>query len=76
VQARSISAEFVPFGAIEELEKKLATRSFAAFIVEPFPGGGALFRLTFQPSGDSRAANLAEARRAQQDSRAPQHMRG
>jgi ornithine--oxo-acid transaminase len=31
---------FVPYGDVEELERKLATKSFAAFVVEPVQGEG------------------------------------
>jgi ornithine--oxo-acid transaminase len=31
---------FVPYGDVEELERKLATRSFAAFVLEPVQGEG------------------------------------
>ena len=34
------ATEFVPFGDIAELEKKLRTKSFAAFIVEPVQAEG------------------------------------
>jgi len=33
-------AEFVPYGDIEALERKLASKSFAAFVVEPIQGEG------------------------------------
>ncbi|HEV3396906.1 MAG TPA: aspartate aminotransferase family protein [Xanthobacteraceae bacterium] len=33
-------AEFVPYGDIEDVERKLATQSFAAFILEPIQGEG------------------------------------
>jgi ornithine--oxo-acid transaminase len=34
------NTDFVPFGDIEELERKLATKSFAAFVLEPVQGEG------------------------------------
>jgi ornithine--oxo-acid transaminase len=34
------NTEFVPFGDIAELEQKLATKSYAAFVVEPIQGEG------------------------------------
>ncbi len=34
------ATEFVPYGDIEELEKKLAAKSFAAFMVEPLQAEG------------------------------------
>ena len=34
------ATEFVPYGNIEELEKKIRTKSFAAFIVEPVQAEG------------------------------------
>jgi ornithine--oxo-acid transaminase len=33
-------AEFVPYGDLEAVERKLATKSFAAFILEPIQGEG------------------------------------
>ena len=32
--------EFVPYGDTEELERKLATKAFAAFVLEPVQGEG------------------------------------
>jgi ornithine--oxo-acid transaminase len=32
--------EFIPYGDTEELERKLATKSFAAFVLEPIQGEG------------------------------------
>jgi ornithine--oxo-acid transaminase len=34
------NTEFVPYGDTEELERKLATKSFAAFVLEPIQGEG------------------------------------
>jgi ornithine--oxo-acid transaminase len=34
------STEFIPYGDTEELERKLTTKSFAAFVLEPIQGEG------------------------------------
>jgi ornithine--oxo-acid transaminase len=34
------NTEFIPYGDTEELERKLATKSFAAFVLEPIQGEG------------------------------------
>ena len=36
------NTEFVPYGDTEELERKLATKTFAAFILEPVQGEGGI----------------------------------
>ncbi|MGO9462201.1 MAG: aspartate aminotransferase family protein [Rhodomicrobium sp.] len=53
------ATEFVPFGDIEELERKLATKSFAAFIVEPIQAEGGIL----VPPPDYFAAAQALCRR-------------
>jgi ornithine--oxo-acid transaminase len=46
------NTEFVPYGDLEELDRKLATRAFAAFVVEPIQGeGGVLLPPTDYLSG-------------------------
>ncbi len=53
------ATEFVPYGGIGELEKKLSTKSFAAFIVEPIQAeGGVLI-----PAADYLASAQALCRR-------------
>ncbi|MGO9173641.1 MAG: aspartate aminotransferase family protein [Rhodomicrobium sp.] len=53
------ATEFVPYGGIDELEKKLSTKSFAAFIVEPIQAEGGVL----VPAADYLASAQALCRR-------------
>ncbi|MGO9543469.1 MAG: aspartate aminotransferase family protein [Rhodomicrobium sp.] len=53
------ATEFVPYGGIDELDKKLCTKSFAAFIVEPIQAEGGVL----VPAADYLASAQALCRR-------------